>query len=393
MEHVEAHTMRLLGTVPASAMKSAAVHFQAGDVLYGRLRPYLNKVLRPPFEGLSSAEFIVFSPSSALDQQFLQYLLNSGPFVSFASHLNEGDRPRVDFDQIASYDFLLPPLAEQRRIVVDVEKLFSNVDASSATLAATPKKLETMISASIVRACLLSKPEEIQLRPVASVGQVTLGRQRAPKHHNGPNMRPYLRVANVFEDRIDTRDVKEMNFTDAEFQRYQLEDGDVLLNEGQSLELVGRPAIYRSEVEGCCFQNTLVRFKASPDVISEYALYVFRAWLRSGEFQKIARWTTTMAHLGAERFAAMPFPLRPRASQQAIVERLDASLSSVFHLSGEIKSAKARAARLRQAILKKAFEGKLVPQDPNDEPASVLLERIRASRSATPARRRRAVSA
>ena len=78
--------------------------------------------------------------------------------------------------------------------------------------------------------------------------------------------------------------------------------------------------------------------------------------------------------------------LRPKASQQAIVDHLDASLSSIAHLAGEINRALDRAARLRQAILKKAFEGKLVPQDPNDEPASVLLQRISRSR---PERRRR----
>jgi type I restriction enzyme S subunit len=200
-------------------------------------------------------------------------------------------------------------------------------------------------------------------------------------------MRPYLRVANVHEDRIETHDIKHMNFTDAEFERYRLEEGDVLLNEGQSLELVGRPAIYRREIPDCCFQNTLVRFKASQDVIPEYALYVFRAWLRAGEFRKIARWTTTMAHLGAERFAAMPFPLRPKSSQQAIVEYLDASLSSIAHLAGEIDTASTRADRLRQSILKKAFEGALVPQDPNDEPASVLLQRIRSTGALPRARR------
>jgi type I restriction enzyme S subunit len=386
MEHVEAQTMRLLGTVPSSEVKSVAVHFQAGDVLYGRLRPYLNKVLRPLFEGLSSAEFIVFPPSPALDQQFLQHVLNSAPFVSFASHLNEGDRPRVDFDQLGAFELALPPFPEQRRIVAEIEKQFTRVDPSRDALEASLKKLDKLISASIIRACLLSNPGEIRFQPIASVGGVTLGRQRAPKHHSGPSMRPYLRVANIYEDRIETRDIKQMNFTDAEFERYRLEEGDVLLNEGQSLELVGRPAIYRGEVPACCFQNTLVRFKASRDVIPEYALYVFRAWLRAGEFQKIARWTTTMAHLGAERFAAMPFPLRPKSSQEAIVEYLDASLSSIAHLAGEIKTASARAARLRQAILKGAFEGKLVAQDPNEEPASVLLDRIRYTRTNAPVR-------
>lgn len=81
MEHIEAQTMRLLGSVPAESMRSAAVHFQPGDVLYGRLRPYLNKVFRPDFEGLCSAEFIVFPETAWLDSKYLQYLLNSSEFL------------------------------------------------------------------------------------------------------------------------------------------------------------------------------------------------------------------------------------------------------------------------------------------------------------------------
>src|SRR6266436_5041142 len=117
MENIEAQSMRLLGTMPASLLKSSAVHFQPGDVLYGRLRPYLNKVFRPDFEGLCSAEFIVFPETAWLDSKYLQYLLNSSEFVAFASHLNAGDRPRVDFDQIGDFPFPLAPFAEQKRIV------------------------------------------------------------------------------------------------------------------------------------------------------------------------------------------------------------------------------------------------------------------------------------
>ncbi|SFM30054.1 restriction endonuclease subunit S [Nitrosomonas communis] len=134
MEHVEAHTMRLLGTVRAGTMKSSAVHFQPGDVLYGRLRPYLNKVYRPDFEGLCSAEFIVFPKADGVDSRYLQYFLNSSAFVSFASHLNTGDRPRVDFDQLAPYEFPVASIDQQKHIVAEIEKQFSRLDEAVANL-------------------------------------------------------------------------------------------------------------------------------------------------------------------------------------------------------------------------------------------------------------------
>ena len=92
MDHVEAHTMRITGSIPAGRMKSSAARFFRNDVLYGRLRPYLNKVAQPRFDGLASAEFIVFRGNALIDPAFLRHRLNARDFVSFASHLNEGDR-------------------------------------------------------------------------------------------------------------------------------------------------------------------------------------------------------------------------------------------------------------------------------------------------------------
>ena len=132
---------------------------------------------------------------------------------------------------------------------------------------------------------------------VDQVGEVTLGRKREPKHHHGQHMRPYLRVANIFEDRIDASNVLEMNFTPEEYKTYSLRRGDILLCEGQSPELVGRPAMYRDEVPGACFQMTLIRFRAYPGVSPTFALLVFRAYLHLGRFQQAARWSTNIAHL------------------------------------------------------------------------------------------------
>jgi type I restriction enzyme S subunit len=111
---------------------------------------------------------------------------------------------------------------------------------------------------------------------VEEAGEVQLGRQRAPQHHAGKNMRPYLRVANILEDALDLSDVKSMNFTPKEFETFALQAGDILLNEGQTPDLLGRPAIYNNEIEGCCFQKTLLRFRTHKEILPQFALIVFR---------------------------------------------------------------------------------------------------------------------
>jgi type I restriction enzyme S subunit len=134
MDQVESQTMRLLGTIPALHVRSAAVRFEPGDVLYGRLRPYLNKVCRPDFAGLGSAEFLVLTPSQRLDGDYLSYVLNSADFVRFASRLNTGDRPRVDFKQIGEYPVPLPGRSDQEQIVRFVQQQFSRLHAAQTDL-------------------------------------------------------------------------------------------------------------------------------------------------------------------------------------------------------------------------------------------------------------------
>jgi type I restriction enzyme S subunit len=134
LEHVEAHTTRLLGSVSAAEMKSTANRFHSGDVLYSRLRPYLNKVWRADHEGLCSAEFIVIPSNERIIAGYLCYRLNSPDFVSFANSLNAGDRPRVYFEQISTFETWLAPLDTQRRIVAEIEKQFTRLEAGVAAL-------------------------------------------------------------------------------------------------------------------------------------------------------------------------------------------------------------------------------------------------------------------
>lgn len=189
---------------------------------------------------------------------------------------------------------------------------------------------------------------------VAQVGAVDLGRQRHPDWHHGPEMRPYLRVANVFEDRIDTTDLKEMDFSGV-FERYKLEPGDVLLNEGQSPEFLGRPAIYRGVPEEVAFTNSLIRFRAGPDVTPEWALTVFRHYMHSGRFARESRITTNIAHLSVSRFKAIEFPVPPVGEQRRIVDILEDHLSRLNAADSGLASGDSRLRALELSALDKHF--------------------------------------
>jgi type I restriction enzyme, S subunit len=219
-----------------------------------------------------------------------------------------------------------------------------------------------------------------------AVGEILLGRRRAPEYMG--TARPYLRVANVRDDHLDLSDVKEMPFDDRHGQKYLLHPGDILVSEGQSPELVGQSAIYRGGVDGLCFQATLHRFRALPGgPTPEFSQIVFRAHLRTGVFRTVASITTNIAHLTLEKFQESRFPLPPTAEQERIVLEIESRLSVADAIQKQMSTELSRIARLRQAILKWGFEGKLVDQDPNDELAETLLARVRAERAAVPAKK------
>jgi type I restriction enzyme S subunit len=224
---------------------------------------------------------------------------------------------------------------------------------------------------------LAKLPSGWEWSTVGDVGVVDLGRQRHPDWHTGPNMKPYLRVANVFEDRIDTGDVKQMHFDPKTFERFKLVPGDVLLNEGQTPELLGRPAMYRGNPPDVAFTNSILRFKARGEIRPEWALLVFRHHMHSGRFTRESRITTNIAHISAGRLKPVEFPVPPAQEQERIVTEVERQFSFVEACDRAAAAGLARSVALRRSVLKAAFRGRLVSQDPSDEPASVLLGRIR----------------
>lgn len=275
----------------------------------------------------------------------------------------------------------LPPLPEQHRIVESLESHLSRLDQADHLLAASKARVKMLLprilSSSIFR-------EQGPLVRLDKIAQVRLGRQRSPKNHSGDNMRPYIRAANVTWAGLALDDVKEMNFTDAELEEFRLRRNDIVLSEASgSPGEVGKPAIWRDEIDACCFQNTLIRVRPH-GVDPNYLLYFLRCEALRGSFRTGAR-GVGIHHLGSAKLAAWHVALPSVEKQQRIVSSLDEQLSKlqsasiIFHNS---RSTDKLSQQLRASILFLAFSGKLVKQGPQDEPAAVVLERIRAERGA-----------
>jgi type I restriction enzyme S subunit len=200
------------------------------------------------------------------------------------------------------------------------------------------------------------------------------------KEKNVGHMRPYLGNINVRWGIFDLANLKLMKIEDSEIERYRLNEGDLVVCEGGE---PGRCAIWKDSSESMFIQKALHRVRFTESFDPYFACYyIFYA----STTQRIAKYFTgtTIKHLTRGGLQKIQFPLCSVTEQREIVKILDKQLSGVEAVDCEISKELAKAETLRQSILKKAFSGQLVPQDPNDEPAAVLCDRIRAAKAAQP---------
>jgi type I restriction enzyme S subunit len=195
-------------------------------------------------------------------------------------------------------------------------------------------------------------PEEWDVCPVRKKGEVVTGKALAV---NASGMqRPYLRTKNVFDGRIDIDDVLTMPMTDEQFAKFRIRNGDVLLNEGQTIELVGRCALYQDEYpEPCAIQNALLRFRARAGVSDKFASYLFRHCQHTGIFSRIALQTTSVAHLGGSRFEKLCLAWPTEDEQRAIAT----ALSDVDGLLDGLDRLIAKKSDLKQAAMQQLLTG------------------------------------
>lgn len=446
LKHVESQTMRLLGYDPASGVKSSSAKFSKGDVLYGKMRPYLNKVWLAEFDGLCSAEFLIFPKSALFDNLFLAYRLNAQDFVNFANQQVRGERPRVDFDKLAKFEIWLPPKNEQERIVAILDELHKRIAAGEAAARRALKQvqnyriavldaairgeltrewrethtteetgiqlLERLLQerqlrweeAELLRLQSLGKPHkddkwktkypipsEVESRSLHSLpnswGQATLEQLTLaerpicygilmPKQHV-PDGVPYVKVRDMKGDKINVATLQRTSSKIAkEYARATLKEGDLVL---AIRGTYGQVAAVPPELDGGNITQDTARLAIASPINVAYVMWAIRSGLVQSYFKKVARGIAVQG-VNIADVRQTPLPLPPLDEQAEIVRQVERRLGATNQLEATLHQQLERSRVTRQSLLQEAFSGKLVPQNADDESASVLLEHIRAAR-------------
>lgn len=449
LEHVESGTTRIRGQGRADDVRSTVAVFSAGDVLYGRLRPYLNKAIRAPFDGVASTEFLVFREAPALASPFLLHLLSSGRVVTHAHANSSGvNLPRVSAEKLGQLEFKLPPLPEQHRIVTKLDELFSELDAGVAALERAQAKLERY-RASVLKAAVEGRLTERwrEQNPPTETGGELLARilvERRRRWEEGQlaafeakGRKPPKDWKKKYKEPVapDTDGLPELpegwcwatvdqlltgieagrNFRclerpprDGEMgvvkvsavswgefledesktctdpskvdPRFLIRTGDLLISRANTIELVGACVIVDQLSRRLMLSDKILRLRPLR-VPPRWLLNVLRSPWGRREIERLATGNqVSMRNISQDSIRSIRIPLAPSEEIDQACDTAHRVLDMAEAAAKLVVSQRHRATHLRQSILSAAFQGRLVPQDPSDEPASALLARIRAER-------------
>lgn len=414
-------------------VKKGFKFFSEGDVLFAKITPSMENGKAAIAHdlvngrGFGSTEFHVISPKEGILSEWLFYFIRQQKFRQDAKANFSGTagQLRVPASFIRNYPLPIAPLPEQRRIVARIEQLFSRLDAGVEALQRASAQLQRYRQAVLMAAVVgkLTKEwrrsQEHKLKPshlllnrilkehhqkkmviwkeVAKMdlsglpelpeswiwvrldclarlkGGLTKASNR--KMRNGRKV-PYLRVANVQRGYLDLTEIKKIEAEEATISKLKLESGDLLFTEGGDRDKLGRGWIWQGELQECIYQNHIFRARLYSNEISNKFISWFSNTVGQEYFIREGKQTTNLASINLTKLSALPIPLPSKEEQWKIVSIVDQFLSIADRIDQMIDKGLKVASQLRQSILEKAFDGKLVPQDINDESAEKLLERI-----------------
>jgi type I restriction enzyme S subunit len=340
------------------------------------------------FPGIACAigrDVYAFEPSPKVDFAFVVHALNSN--IQAIVRTARGDIPGLSKSDILDHEVPLPPLAEQRRIVAKLDAL----DASAKRARADLDRIPTLVARA--KQAILAETYSGPMTTIENVAE-SLDQGWSPKCDNVP--------ATSDDDWavMTTTAIQALKFSGAENKvlprsveprpKLELAPGDFLVTRAGPRSRVGVVCVVertRPHVM-LCDKAYRLRFKSNTDPL--YVAMMCNSPQAQHEIELMKTGGNDSGlNLTQAKFLALPIPQRSLREQREIVRRIEAAFAKIDRIAAEAASARALLDRLDQAILAKAFRGELVPQDPSDEPAEKLLEKIKAARAATPARKTR----
>lgn len=384
------------------------------------------KYVNFPFKVKSSALKILTPSTDQVDLKFAFYAMQ-------ITDVRTDTHKRYWISTFSKAKLRLPPLPEQHRITSKLEELFSELDNGIANIKKARAQLKVYRQAVLKAAFegkLTQQWREQQraagnLPPAeALLAQIQEERQRhskKPKEYpplteeemkelpglpkgwmwvrlgglseivggvtKGRNLEgqptielPYLRVANVQDGYLDLGIIKTIQVLPIDLSKYRLLAGDILYTEGGDKDKLGRGSVWKGEIPDCIHQNHIFRARLyHKGMAPSFVAYYSQTKSAKDYFFRNAKQTVNLASINLTVLSNLPVAVCSVAEQEKILEEIESRLSVCDHLEQEIDKALQQSEALRQSILKKAFEGRLVPQDPGDEPAGELLRRIKKS--------------
>ncbi len=317
---------------------------------------------------------------------FLKYFYSTGKIRNYQGGSN--NLRNLKFQNYLTIKIPLAPLPEQRAIVAKIETLFSDLDKGIADLQQAQKQLK------IYRQAVLKKAFEGLDK--SNFGEITKSLQNGiskRKGNDGDEIN-VLRLADITKLKIDNSSPRSILLTENEFKKYQLKSGDLLaIRVNGSIDLVGQ-FIYvtaKDEIEKWAFCDHLIRITLDKDKFyPKFYFYFFqlpevRKFIHENMVSSAGQNTVSQTTI-----KAIPISITSLDEQKQIVREIESRLSVCEQLETTITQSLEKAQALRQSILKKAFEGKLLSQqeitackaDKDYQPASILLEQIQAEKQA-----------
>ena len=372
---------------------------QKGDILWnstgtgtiGRATIYQGL---PGYEKAVVDSHVTIVRAKNYNQKLLHYWIMSPLIQSKIDRMHAGSTNQVELSksEILKTALPLPPLNEQKRIVAKIEALQARSQSVKEELEAIRPLLDQFrqsVLAAAFRGDLTADWREKNGKITWEKTTLEKVIEGKPKNGYSPKAVDYstpvktLSLSATTSGKFKPEHFKYINKDIEEDSYLWLKPGDILIQRSNSLEYVGTSAIYTGKIKDFIYPDLMMKVQVIEEIASpEFINYVISAPNTKEYFKENATGTAgNMPKINQKTVMNVPVDLPPLEEQQEIICRIESLFKIADTIEKQYQQAEADLETLNQSILAKAFRGELVPQDPNDEPASVLLERIREERA------------